>query len=144
MSDPRLLDAKSVGLYLPMETEPSIDEVVEFLFDRGVTVCVPVLRGDDLIMTSIDADTQWGINSYGIAEPISGEVIADADVYIVPMVAYHGKDRLGHGKGYFDRYLADKKGYRIGVAYACQRADFDVQAHDVPMDKVITEEEICE
>jgi len=144
LRDSRLLAARKVTAYLPMSDEPDLRPLMDELVERDVKVFVPKIVGDDIEMIAYQRGTECAVNSLGIVEPIEGEQTIEADVYLVPMVAYHGLDRLGHGKGYYDRYLAGKSGYKIGVAYAVQREAFEAQAHDVPMDKVVTEEEICE
>ena len=80
-----------------------------------------------------------------IYEPV-GEVIAKnmIDVMIVPMVAYDkNRHRLGHGKGYYDRYLADYQGLKIGLAYKYQEVEnIPWEKHDIKMDIIINEEGI--
>lgn len=81
---------------------------------------------------------------YGIWEPYDTEEISDFDVMIIPLVAFDVNcNRLGHGAGFYDRSLKDFKGLKIGVAHECQKVD-DVypQAHDQPLDMIITESHI--
>ena len=49
--------------------------------------------------------------------------------------------RLGYGKGYYDRLLADTRAMKIGVGYDFQLVDDDIDTdtHDVPVDIVITQ-----
>ncbi len=61
---------------------------------------------------------------------------------VIPAVAYdRNGNRLGRGKGFYDRLLASTKARKVGVAYDFQLIDDDipVDAHDVPVDIVITE-----
>ena len=69
---------------------------------------------------------------------------ADIDVMVVPGVAFTSVgDRLGRGKGYYDRYMA-REGFRaqtIGVCYSCQLCDeLPVEEHDRRVDRVISAE----
>ncbi|MBX3664167.1 MAG: 5-formyltetrahydrofolate cyclo-ligase [Burkholderiales bacterium] len=65
------------------------------------------------------------------------------DIAIVPMNACDGRGyRLGYGGGYFDRTLAalERRVIAIGVTFdACRVASIFPQAHDLPMDLVVTE-----
>ncbi len=60
----------------------------------------------------------------------------------MPAVAYdrHG-NRVGRGKGYYDRMLAGSRATKVGVGYDFQLIDdaIDTDSHDVPVDIVITQ-----
>ena len=59
------------------------------------------------------------------------------------MVAFDGLNRLGHGKGYYDKYLSTHPCYTIGLAFDCQHIDgLQADAHDVPLDMIVTEKRI--
>ena len=63
-------------------------------------------------------------------EPIGNAINRDLiECFIIPCVAI-SKDlkRIGYGKGYYDKYLKDYKGLKIGICYN------DVKALDVLMD----------
>ena len=89
--------------------------------------------------------------TFYIPEPIPNEknMIADSDfdLVIVPGIAFNLKGyRLGWGFGFYDDFLSrvDRKTRRIGIAYELQIADFPVESHDIPVDKIITEKRIVE
>lgn len=84
----------------------------------------------------------------GIPEPdvnkcmkVSKDDIAQA-LIIVPLVGYDDEgNRLGYGKGFYDRFLAGHE-YMLsaGIAYSCQRCDkLPVDEYDVRPDIIITE-----
>ncbi|MDR2091262.1 MAG: 5-formyltetrahydrofolate cyclo-ligase [Clostridiales bacterium] len=66
---------------------------------------------------------------------------SDLDVIIVPLVAFDkDKNRLGRGKGYYDRFLSKTSAVKIGTAYkAAEVEKIDVDIYDVKMDIIITE-----
>lgn len=69
----------------------------------------------------------------------------DPDVLLVPCLGYtDGMFRLGHGGGYFDRYLARHPGVTaVGIAWsACrlEEGDFAPEPHDLPMALIVTEQ----
>lgn len=78
-----------------------------------------------------------------IEEPQGDEVVsADTmEMIVVPGVAYDRKgNRVGRGKGYYDRLLAESRALKVGVGYDFQLVDeIDAEAHDIPVDVVITE-----
>lgn len=78
----------------------------------------------------------------GIPVPDGTEIVVP-DVAIVPMVAWDGRGyRLGYGGGYFDTTLAAlaPRPIAVGLSYEAARVEtIHPQAHDIPMDFVVTE-----
>lgn len=78
-----------------------------------------------------------------IEEPQGDEVVpADSvELIVVPAIAYdRNGNRVGRGKGYYDRLLADTRALKVGVGYDFQLVDeVDAETHDIPVDMVITE-----
>ena len=71
------------------------------------------------------------------------------DLIIVPGIVFDVKgNRLGFGKGYYDRFLspsANFKAVKIGLAYEFQVVPkIDAQPHDITMDYIITEKRIID
>lgn len=69
---------------------------------------------------------------------------AALDVIVVPLRAFDAECmRVGRGKGYYDRFLEDGSALKVAVAFDQQRVDsVPTEAHDVPMDAVVTPSEI--
>lgn len=91
-------------------------------------------------------ESRLELGSFHIEEP-TGEEVADPstiELVIVPAVAYDSKgNRLGRGKGYYDRLLPSTRATKIGVAYQFQMLDeIPAESHDVPVDIVITDTDI--
>ena len=62
---------------------------------------------------------------------------------IIPGAAFDTQGyRLGYGKGFYDKYLSSKRQIStIALAFSCQILDeLPHEAHDIKMDKVVTEE----
>ena len=93
-----------------------------------------------------DKNTTYHKDRYGILEPDDHQVINPLalDVIVVPLVAFdENRHRIGHGCGYYDRYLIHTKALKIGVAYECQKVDFiQSDVFDVCLDMIITEDHI--
>lgn len=81
--------------------------------------------------------------SFDIAEPQGHDLanISDMDLVIVPAVAYdRAGNRVGRGKGYYDRLLSSCSATKIGIGYHFQLVEeIDSEPHDVGVDMVITE-----
>ncbi|MCM1152887.1 MAG: 5-formyltetrahydrofolate cyclo-ligase [Muribaculum sp.] len=104
---------------------------------------LPRVNGVNLDILPYD-QSRLELGSFHIEEPC-GDELTDPDtleLIIVPAVAYDRKgNRLGRGKGFYDRLLHTSKAAKIGVGYEFQLLeDLPVEPHDVPMDMVITQE----
>jgi len=112
----------------------------------GKTVLVPLTKGHgQLEWCQINDLNHLVRGPLGIPEPAEETVILqnppmDAPI-IVPCLGFTTKgDRLGFGGGYFDRYLAQHSGLKIGLAFELQHIDhLPVESHDIQLDLVITE-----
>lgn len=103
-------------------------------------VLLPCVRGNELELRRFDCvEALCAGESFGIPEPV-GEVYKDRiDVVLVPGVAFDAKgNRLGRGKGYYDRILKNCSAYKIGLCFGFQFVKkVPVDPNDVPMDEVI-------
>lgn len=103
---------------------------------------LPRVNGVNLDILPYD-EQRLELGSFHIEEP-QGEDLVDPDeieLIIVPAVAYDRRgNRLGRGKGFYDRLLGEAKATKIGVGYDFQLLDkLPAEPHDVPMDMVITQ-----
>lgn len=103
---------------------------------------LPRVNGVNLDILPYDC-TRLELGSFQIEEP-TGDDFADPEtleLIVVPAVAYDRKgNRLGRGKGYYDRLLSSTHASKIGVAYEFQIVEeIPTEAHDVPVDIVITD-----
>ncbi len=103
---------------------------------------LPRVNGVNLDILPYDR-TRLHLGAFNIEEP-DGDETADInaiELIIVPGVAYDSRgNRIGRGKGYYDRLLRDTRATTMGVAYACQICDdIEPDEFDVPVQYVITE-----
>lgn len=83
------------------------------------------------------------LGAFHIEEPQGDDIVPVElmELIVVPAVAYdRNGNRVGRGKGYYDRLLASSTAMKVGVGYDFQLVDeIDAEPHDVPVDMVITE-----
>ncbi|MBD5370180.1 MAG: 5-formyltetrahydrofolate cyclo-ligase [Bacteroides sp.] len=88
-------------------------------------------------------ESRLELGSFHIEEPTGEDTVdpQEIELVVVPAVAYDRRgNRLGRGKGFYDRLLGDVKATKIGVGYEFQLMDeLPAEPHDVPMDMVITQ-----
>lgn len=85
--------------------------------------------------------------AFHIEEPAGDDVrdISEIELVVVPGVAYDRQgNRVGRGRGYYDRLLSSTKATKVGVGYDFQLIEEEIDAapHDVAMDFIVTEHEL--
>lgn len=143
--------AQCIHAYWPMDGDHEVDtrSFVESQYKRGVTVALPVVTRFDpdapaMTQRAFTGATDLTENRWGILEPVDGPPVEahTIDVVLVPALGA-GRDghRIGHGWGYYDRFLSSIPGAtRIVLAFdRCLRATVPYDEHDVPAHIVVTE-----
>lgn len=140
LAHPSYQAAQTVATYLPMDHEFDSYGLIEAAQAAGKRVLVPKVVGPGQ-MVFLPYDPSQLVESYfGVLEPRTGQAVdkADIDLIHVPGVAFNGRGyRIGHGGGYYDRYLADYPGATISTIYDFQRKEFAEEGHDIPVQEVI-------
>ena len=141
---PEIRSAKRIFSYMPMEEEVDVGPLEAHLSKHGATIAYPVTGPDGMMEAYTSRSFCSG--TMGIREPDTscGQKMEPSaiDVVIVPCVGVdHARRRLGHGGGYYDRYLSRcDKAVKIGVAFTeqiipCVATD----DCDIEMDRVVTD-----
>lgn len=134
----------AVCLYSPLKDEADVSAATRELIAAGRKVFLPVMREGGIKLVQVSARSRFKSGAYGILEPQGEEVApADADIAlcITPLVAFTSRGgRVGRGKGCYDAFFAQCHCLRAGAAYACRYVrGVRLEAHDVPLDAVITQ-----
>jgi 5-formyltetrahydrofolate cyclo-ligase len=138
--------ASSILSYWSMSDEVMTHKAVE-RWSKYKKVYLPLIKGNDLELVLFEGVEKMKPEPvFGILEPTSAEKIeiGEIDLVIVPGVAFDAScNRMGRGKGYYDRLLSESVAVKIGVAFSFQIVDkVPVDPHDVPLDMVVTEVDI--
>ena len=146
-----LKPGRRVGLYLPLAEEIDTHPLLALAQRRRCQVFVPRVtdyRRHRMRFMPLVGRLRKG--RYGILEPRggAGRSVRSLDLLLMPLVGFdaHG-NRIGMGKGYYDRalaYLDTRRSWRrpllVGLAFECQRLpSLPVREHDVPLSFVVTE-----
>jgi 5-formyltetrahydrofolate cyclo-ligase len=150
--------AELVLSYVSTAKEVSTDKLIETARKYGKLVYAPRITGQELLFHLFpEKKTALFLNSYGIGEPspvqprLSWDLCRARKVLIiVPALAFdRGKNRLGRGKGYYDRFLGEIKKQalgtctRVGLCFSDQLVEaLPAGKNDIPVDLVITDQEI--
>lgn len=153
-------EAGTVLAYFSVGNEPATLALISRLLESGKKVCLPLCTdiGEDGTRTgSVDAMEarlirsfdDLGPGAYGIPEPKAGTRVVrpeKIDFIILPCVSA-GRDcsRLGHGAGYYDKFLSriDRDCFTAALCYEeLMEDELPMEEHDMRPDAIITEKQI--
>lgn len=136
-----------VSGFLPIQSEIDVRPLMDRLRLAGARLALPAFpdRKGPMIFRELIRGAElvpMGFGTYGPG-PEAAEVFPE--VLITPLAAFDARgNRIGYGKGHYDRALArlDERSRRIavGVAFACQEVDaVPHEPHDRGLDFLLTE-----
>jgi len=141
-------DAKVVLFFASFRDEVETLGMIKEALDTGKRVYLPKVEGDSLGIYEIERVSDLKAGYMGIPEPEADidkkRDIAQVDVIIVPGAAFDTEgNRLGYGKGYYDRLLRERGAPLIALAFEEQVFErLPREPHDVRMDIVVTEKRV--
>jgi 5-formyltetrahydrofolate cyclo-ligase len=140
--------ASTVHTYVSMKSNREVFtlDLIETILELGKKVLVPRMQSNGKLshhlISSLDSLEK---NKWGVLEPSSEKPtdLPDDSLIIVPMVAADfDRNRLGYGKGYYDRFLESVTATKVGLCFNMNLSwvPLPVESFDVKMDRVITEQ----
>ena len=136
--------SESVFVYISTDNEPCTLPIIEEAWRQGKTVYVPkCISKETMQAVKLNSFDELTESTYGILEPSASNLSVpnNFDISIVPCVsAWTDGRRLGHGAGYYDRFLEDKSTIKICLCFEkllCN--EIPAERQDIYMDYVITE-----
>ena len=143
LSHPRIKTAKTVMLYYSLPDEVDTHTLVDSLLMSGKHILLPRVTGEGTMeLRRYTGPSDLAQGAYNIMEP-TGEVFDDyaaIDLAVIPGVAFDSDgNRMGRGKGYYDRLLPKLANtYKIGICLPFQLVEkIPADEHDVRMDEVL-------
>ncbi|MDR0872641.1 MAG: 5-formyltetrahydrofolate cyclo-ligase [Prevotellaceae bacterium] len=138
---PAFQTAETVLLYWSLPDEVDTQAFAEKWAARK-TVLLPVVQGDEMVLRKYSGLSCLRSGAFGICEP-EGEDFTDfdkIDLCIVPALAFDASgNRLGRGKGFYDRLLPRIAAPKIGVCFDVQLLnEIPCENFDAKMDFVIS------
>ena len=137
---PKYLSSHSISVYVHMNTEISTRDIIQHAFKSHKHVFIPRYSSTSMDMVRVysldDLDslpmTKWNIRQPSLDDTNREIANTDIPLIIVPGLGFSlDGSRLGHGKGFYDKYLdsLNKHSYTIGLAYRQQI----VENNGIPM-----------
>jgi 5-formyltetrahydrofolate cyclo-ligase len=148
---PELGGQGCVAGYVAMGQEINPQPVLQIFSGCGWSLCLPVVRDENAPMmfrAYRSGDRLQANEWHQFPEPLADQTIVVPDVVIVPLLGFdRAGNRIGYGKGYYDRTLAHLRAQgdvtAIGLAYNEQELEkIDAEPHDQPLNIIVTPGEV--
>lgn len=143
-----LSNIKTLHTFLPIVSKKEVNTwpIIERLQKDFplLKISIPKIENDSMINYYFEDKHQLKLSSWGIEEPISGEIASTEkiDLVLVPLLSFDNQgNRVGYGKGFYDRFLkacrSDCK--KVGLSFfEANREPISSDAYDIKVDFVIT------
>lgn len=138
---PEFKPAKSILVYWSLPDEVQTHSFIGKWY-TSKNILLPLVVENDLELRVFSGmDCLEARPPFGILEPVNGALasISEVEMVIVPGVAFDlNGNRMGRGKGYYDRLLKQKNIYKVGVCFSFQLVnEVPTNNDDVKMNKII-------
>ena len=141
-------DAMTIATYLPLTSEVDLSRLLR-LEQSKCFVAPRTLPNFELSFHRVTSSDTFETGFGSAQQPTkAADLVSPSaiDLFLVPLAACDRQgNRLGFGKGYYDRALADATGYKLGIGFQCQLVDhvpFD--SYDIPMNGFLSEERLIQ
>jgi 5-formyltetrahydrofolate cyclo-ligase len=142
-------NCNSIHSYVSYDNEVDTHQIISHALSDSKKVYTPkVSSAFELTHHKISDLNSLHKSKQGILEPINSSPIMDEnpECILIPGLAFdHIGHRLGYGGGYYDRFLEQCNGLKIGLFFEFQKITSTLpESHDVKLNLVITENKIYE
>lgn len=141
---PFFLDSEEVYCYIDYKNEVGTRELIEAAWNLNKKVAVPKINGADMEFFYINSMDELQSGYCKILEPVTEIKAQGRNVLVVmPGAAFdRQRNRIGYGKGFYDRYLMEHLSYHtIALAFELQMVGrIPTDEFDMKPEIIITEE----
>lgn len=142
--------ARAIHIYLAIRSEVDTLLLIDQALQLGKRVAVPVVVPQQTVLEhrwlEAAALEQLSTGEFGTRHPPQASPCdpSELDLIIVPLLGFDRRcQRLGYGKGYYDRFLANSSAVTIGLGFAIQEVpELPNETHDIPLGAIVTEQEV--
>jgi 5-formyltetrahydrofolate cyclo-ligase len=136
--------AKVVGAYFAFSSEVATELIIKHAKMLGKKIALPRVEEDKITFYELLSTKSLIRGRFGIMEPPPYGYMDEIDLLVVPGIAFDKKgNRLGYGKGFYDRLLSGKRTFSIGLAYSFQLLEnLPHDRYDKRLDAIASEDGI--
>ena len=132
-------------IFLPIETQKEVDttQLITVLQAKEKHIYIPKVKHLELEHFQLDEHTLLRTNKWGIAEPVAGKTIDTSilNIVFIPLLAFdQNGNRVGYGKGFYDRFLRRCKNdvLKVGLSFFEAEEQINADPHDISLDYCVT------
>ncbi|GGD78467.1 5-formyltetrahydrofolate cyclo-ligase [Maribacter cobaltidurans] len=137
-------------IFLPILSKQEIDTInlLSILQGKDKNIVVPKVENDSLEHYLLTDNTKFKNSAWGVPEPVNGIQIEpnNIDVIFIPLLAFdENGNRVGYGKGFYDKFIACCKPevLKVGLSFfEAEKRISGVLPTDIPLDYCVTPEKI--
>ncbi len=143
LAHPRIAEAQTILMYYSLPDEVNTHQTVDQLLGMGKRVLLPVVvDAENLEIRCYESNNDLREGAFHIMEPIGRPFtdFASLEIGVIPGMGFDAQGhRLGRGKGYYDRLLAQLPHmYKLGVCFDFQKVEqIPVTQFDITMDEIL-------
>ena len=148
MALPEFSECDTLFFYAPIKNEADPLYLFEKAQEYGICAAFPISLKNtfELDFRIIDSLDELELGTYGIPEPkkhLKKAIFTKKSICIVPARAFdYAGNRLGYGKGFYDRFLNNFTGLTVGITFDILKCpSLPTERTDIPIDIIITEKE---
>jgi len=135
---------KKIMIYISILKEPILEELYELWLKDGINLYAPV----------VESETEMSVSPYkgkknirpgrlNTLEPIEKALpaVTEFDLILVPGIAFDNSgNRMGLGRGFYDRFLPKTRGLRLGICFDFQLLEsIPHDSKDIGVEAIVTE-----
>lgn len=141
-------NAELILAYVTYRNELDTRPLIEKAWKDGKRVAVPICDRGSLVFYEIDTLDGMRIGSRGVLEPdpTTCTPVPETDfagsICLVPGLVFDSQGyRVGYGAGYYDNFLADFPGLKVGLVRALRISGNPLphDDHDIPVDMLVSD-----
>ena len=148
VTHPFFLESNAIYCYVDYRREVGTRTIIETAWKLGKKVATPKVNEETMGFYYIQSFDDLHEGFKGILEPREEHLANDEHALVImPGAGFDDKcNRIGYGKGYYDKYLHTHSNHKtIAIAFELQIVDtIPTETYDICPDIIITEEKIYE
>lgn len=138
--DENIINSKMILLYASLNDEVDTFNIINYFINNKI-IALPKVNNDTMDFFIINSINDLKKGYFNILEPTSNNIVTDFNdsICIVPLICCDTNgNRIGYGKGYYDKFLSNKNIYTIGLSFKeCVIDEFETENNDVKLNKII-------